>query len=242
MISKWRYVLWPLALVNGLRIILRNRLFDLGIWKSIEFENPVIFVGSVASDPTIGCSAYISKLLHTALHINSRDLKGSGLLPTDNTSSLHFESYGNAILSTKHKALGLSEWYHYHSDTSAIVMDNEFGQNEIRPQLRVLVSDYDRPFYQDALWPVGHLNGNKSDLNAVDVVIIFATPEGANLKENRKKVVSFLNDSTDIFFIANSRENLRSFNLSDKIEFIQDRDNFERLIANVLLNATPNSE
>lgn len=242
MISTWKYVLWPLALLNRFKLGLRARLFDLGIWKSVEFEMPVVFVGSLTRTHTLGISLYIQNLLKAALHIKRDIITSHALTPETKEPYLYLHAYAPLVFSTSHKVLGLSEWFQYHTDSSAIVMNNEFVQNEVRPRLKILVSDFEFPFYHDALWPVGNLHGTKADIRTSDLILICATPENADLNKIKDNLQFYLGIKGPVYFIKNSVASLNTFNSSDKIEFIQDRDNFERLILNVLQNANPDSE
>lgn len=234
--------MWPIAIVNWVRIALRNRLFDLRIWKSVAFEAPIIFVDTLTRQQALGVSIYIQNLLKAALHIR-RDLAARHqLTPQKKEPYLYLQNYSESIFSTNHKVLGLSEWYQHFVGTSAIVMNNEFTQNEIRPQLKVLVTDYEFPFYNDCLWPVGNLQGTKPEIRTTDVILVCSTPENADLKKWNEELQLYLAKEIPSYFVKNSLTSLNSFNSHDKIEFIKDRDNFERSILNVLPNANPDSE
>lgn len=239
MISKWRYVWWPLAMVNLCKTILRNRLFDLGIWKSVEFEVPVIFVGSIAKDPTIAVSKYIQRLLKGALHIDrSYHLEKH----TNESGSYHWPLNAENTFSTKHKVLGLSEWFQTHGDTSGFVMDGEFVRNEIRPQFRLLITDFNRPFNGDRMSPIGKLKESRDEAKRADAILIYNSINIEECDKLERSLMPFLEKGTPVFFIKNSFDSLNSFKSSEEIEFISDRPNFERLILNILPNANPDSE
>ncbi|SMD38244.1 lipid-A-disaccharide kinase [Reichenbachiella faecimaris] len=241
MISKWRYIWLPLAAVNWFRGALRNRLFDLGVWKSVEFEVPVVQVGSLASEATLGFSRYIQNLIDGALHVNRYKLYEFGL---EKKESLNYCTVlsGDKTFCSSHKVLGLSEWYQYHPDTSAFVMNGEFIRNEVRPECRILITNYSRPFHADSLFPVGHLKAPKAAAKTANVVVVCQTPETADCQKMELNLLPYLKPEAKVYFIKNSMESLKSFNSVDKIEFISDRDNFELSILNLLPNANPDSE
>ncbi|MEO9968001.1 MAG: hypothetical protein ABJF11_19570 [Reichenbachiella sp.] len=242
MISVFKYLLWPLAWCNGLRILLRNRLFDLQIWKSVEFEIPVIFVGSFSPQPTLGITRYMSELLGATVHIKQRSLSGYRMKTVKGEAFYYDLVDHGTIFIAKHKILGLSEWIQLHPETPAIVMDQEFSRIEIRPSISIYISDFNNPFYKDNLWPVGTRNGLIREVLDADVVIIFGTPPKSNLDDIVAEHRLYLAPQTKVYFISNTREQLQADNLGDKIEFITDRDNFAPLIKNLLLNANPDSE
>lgn len=233
--------MWPLAVINWMRGLLHNRLFDIGVWKSVEFEMPVIYVGSLADEPTIGLSKYIQNLTKGALHVSRYRLPELGLEKREQLNYYTELSKENTFC-TSHKVLGLSEWYQNHEDTSVFIMDGEFSKNEIRPQLRVLVTDFDRPFTGDQIYPVGYLNLPKKEAQNADTIIVANTPAHADIGKMESYLLWYLKSDVPIFFIMNTIESLKSFNSVDKIEFISDRNNFERLILSLLPNANPDSE
>lgn len=243
MIAKWRYVWWPLAVINWCRGILRNRLFELGVWKSVEFEIPVIFVGSLAKEPTITISRYLHQLLNGALHLDRYQISNYELERNKEASlSYYWPLNAGNTFCTKHKVLGLSEWFQSFPDTSSFVMDGEFAQNEIRPHFRLLITDYHRPFTKDAIFPVGNLQEAKVGAKQADAVLIYNSPQNGEREKLEGSLIGSLKKDTPVFFIRNSFDSLNSFNSAEEIEFIADRPNFERLILNILPNANPDSE
>src|SRR3954471_1035059 len=48
MIQILRYFLFPFSLIYGFVILLRNKFYDWGIFKSTQFELPVICIGNLA--------------------------------------------------------------------------------------------------------------------------------------------------------------------------------------------------
>lgn len=243
MISKWRYVLIPLILINWLRSVLRDRLFDLGVWKSVSFEVPVIYVGSLAKNPTIGISRYIQALTRGAMHVSRFSLTTLSLAKKQENKGHYLTSLtAENVFCTSHKVLGLSEWFQSHAHTSAFVMNDEYMQNEIRPQMRILITDYTRPYSSDLLSPVGELRMPKGKASLADAIVVCQTPEDADCEKMELNLRQGLSSEVPVFFIKNSNQSLKAFNSEDKIEFISDRHNFERLIYNVLPKANPDSE
>lgn len=241
MISKWKYIWWPVAVLNQLRHVLRNRLFDLGVWKSVEFEVPVIYLGAMADEPTIALSGYLQKITQGAMHVNRFQLAQLGFDKQDLHNYYTSLSVKN-VFCTNHKVLGISEWYQNNQETPAFVMDRESLKNEIRPQLRVMVTDFARPFSEDEIYPVGKLTMPKYEAENAEIILVVNTPSDANIEKMESNLLRQLNSKPTVFFIKNSIQSLKSFNSVDKIEFISDRDNFERLILNILPNANPDSE
>ena len=221
--------------------MLRNHLFDSGTWKSVAFEFPVIYVGTLANDATIGISRYIQNLLSASLHVYRYDLSKFELQKKEVSNYYSLLSSDDTFCTT-HQVLGLSEWYQKNPNTTAFVMNGQFLKNEIRPQLRILVTNFERLLSQDKLFPIGNLHASRRAAEIADVLIVSQTPDEANLKAMEEDLKPFLKSNTPVFFIKNSNQSLGVFNSVDKIEFISDRHNFERLILNVLPNANLDSE
>ncbi|WP_420583349.1 tetraacyldisaccharide 4'-kinase [Reichenbachiella sp.] len=234
---------WPLAVLNWSRGLLRNRLFDLGIWKSVEFEVPVVFVGSLADDPTIAISRYLQQLLKGTLHVDGSNVAKYHLEKVKDDSVAYLNPLNTPqTFCTKHKVLGLSEWYQCNPRTPAFVMDDAYSPQEIRPQFRLLITDYSRPFTQDALYPIGKLQESIKGMNEADAILVYNSPDQGDYKKIEKDMMPYLKKGSLVFFIRNSINALNAFNSTEEIEFISDRSNFERLILNILPNANPDSE
>lgn len=58
-----KIILWPLSVLYGIGVSIRNRLFNLGILKTQEFDIPIICVGNI----TVGGTG---KTPHTESLIN----------------------------------------------------------------------------------------------------------------------------------------------------------------------------
>ena len=241
MISIWRYVFAPIAFLIWLKAKLRNRLFEIGIWKSVEFEFPIMNVGSLAGDPTLGISIYIQHLLKGIVHIDKYELMNHGL-----NKKVDYDYYSllsqDGMITTRHRVLGIAEWYQSHAQSTSVILNNQFGLSEIRPMLNVLITNFDNPFYGDVLFPMGELKDIKQIARIADLIIVYQSPGTLNKENFEMKVRNYLKKKVPLFFISNSKESLKSFNSADQIEFIADRDNFERLIFNVIPNANPDSE
>ena len=45
----WQIILWPLSLLYGSLLAVRNGLYNIGLFKSVTFEVPTIVVGNLES-------------------------------------------------------------------------------------------------------------------------------------------------------------------------------------------------
>ena len=181
---NFRLIYWPITVVYGWMLKLRNHLFDLGIWKSVEFECPVINIGSIDGQSTFSASVFVAKILKSSglevnVHVNSTELLENGLLPNKNESFLYLstlqkqrESMTFDLVSTSNRILGISELYQHRPHLQLIIMCGQFGISEIRPSINILVTSFDKPFFQDNLWPLGSLLESRKAAARADIVLV----------------------------------------------------------------------
>ena len=94
MLKLLRILLAPIALIYGVIVKVRNYLFDTHLFKSVEFNKPIICVGNI----TVGGTGktphveYLLKLLSPTHNVATlsrgykRKTKGFGYVSTDSTA------------------------------------------------------------------------------------------------------------------------------------------------------------
>lgn len=64
-----------------------------------------------------------------------------------------------------------------------IILDDAFQHRKLDPEIRILLTPFERPFFQNELLPAGTLRDIKKRWKSADMVIITKTPEGLTEKE-----------------------------------------------------------
>ncbi|MDD2634180.1 MAG: tetraacyldisaccharide 4'-kinase [Bacteroidales bacterium] len=163
-------LLFPLSLVYGLIISIRNFCYENGILKSKQYNIPIISIGNLSVGGT-GKTPHTEFLLKMLSHEFSvavlsrgykRKTKGFRLVETSNT---HFES-GDEPLQIKRKhpdsivavsesrTKGVEELLKLYPDLNLIILYDAFQHRKIKPVLQILLNNYNNPIAKDYLIPL----------------------------------------------------------------------------------------
>jgi tetraacyldisaccharide 4'-kinase len=195
-----KYLLFPFAVLYDLVTSIRNRLYDLGYKPSASFEVPLIIVGNL----TVGGTGktpmveYLIRLLHPTFKIATlsrgykRKTKGFRLLsPADNATTAGDEPYqlykkfdgAFPVAVGEERALAISLMIDQYPELEAIIMDDAFQHRKVKGTFSILLSDYNKPFYNDFLLPSGRLRESRNGASRADVIIVTKSPEGISDEE-----------------------------------------------------------
>lgn len=199
--SKLRKILFPLALLYGFVMILRNLLYDSGLFKFRSFPFPVICVGNLSVGGT-GKSPMIEYLLTLLLPHHriatlsrgyGRDSSGFHLLDGTETSEmvgdepLQFKSkFKNAIVAVdENRTRGISR---LHSDCSpeVILLDDAFQHRKVKAGLNILLTTYNQLYVDDFILPAGNLREPSFGAKRAQIIVVTKCPKNLTSKKQNK--------------------------------------------------------
>jgi len=188
-----RIILFPFAILYDLATRFRNYLFNIGYKQSFEFETCVIAVGNLAVGGT-GKSPMVEYILRkfsrkfkmtTLSRGYGRKTKGFRLASkadsylTIGDEPMQFYKKFNEI----HVAVGeersvaipfiLAE----RPETKIIVLDDAYQHRYVKPNFNILLTSFDKPFYQDFLLPAGRLREARQGAQRADAVVVTKCPK-----------------------------------------------------------------
>ena len=196
--------LWPLSVLYGLGVSVRNRLFNLGILETHEFDIPIICVGNI----TVGGTG---KTPHTEALINvlkndyrvaclsrgyKRKTSGFVLATEQSTAS----EIGDEPMQIKNKfpditvavdanrVRGIKKLMQLPEKPDVIILDDGFQHRYVKADINILLIDYNRPLYEDSLLPLGRLREKQSAKDRANYVIVTKCP--ANISPIEKRIIS----------------------------------------------------
>ena len=213
-------LLLPFSFLYGLVTDLRNYLYDKGFWKAYPFEIPIFNVGNL----TVGGTGktphveYLIRLLSNKFSIVTlsrgygRRTKGF-ILADDKASALTVgdEPY-QFYRKFKHKisvAVGekrveaISKILLLKHNADLIILDDAFQHRALKPSFNILLMDFNRPIFEDYVFPVGRLRERRHGVKRADAVIITKCPEVFNLTNQSsliRNLLPYLLKNTPIFF------------------------------------------
>jgi tetraacyldisaccharide 4'-kinase len=189
-----RIFLLPLSKIYGMVTWVRNKMFDTGILKQHEFNIPVITVGNIAVGGTgkTPHTEYIINALRKSHRIGvlsrgyKRDTKGFVLAtPHSTPRDIGDESYQIyhkfnrevMVAVCENRVAGIEQMIEIDPKLELIVLDDAFQHRYVKPKVAIVLTEYDRPVYDDKLMPYGHLRESARALNRADIVIATKCPD-----------------------------------------------------------------
>lgn len=191
-----RRLLYPLAWIFGGAAWLRRFLYRKNILKSYRPEIPVVCVGNIAIGGTgkTPHAAFITETLSEAHHVAmlsrgyGRTSKGYILANTtpaeqltasligDEPLLLHerFPSLPLAVAEDREE--GIRRLLEHAPGTEVIVMDDAYQHLSVTPTLRMVLTEYGRPYFEDCPLPAGRLREFPSAVRDADLVVVTKVP------------------------------------------------------------------
>ncbi|MDR1896751.1 MAG: tetraacyldisaccharide 4'-kinase [Prevotellaceae bacterium] len=186
-------LLAPLAAVYGAAVVIRNKLYDCGLFASRKFEIPLISVGNITVGGT-GKTPHIEYLVgilsrHFKVAVLSRGYKrqsrgfqyveiGDSVLKTgDEPLQIKCKYPDITVAVDADRAQGIRKLQEDFPDLEVVLLDDAFQHRQITPSLNIVLIDCNRPVWNDAMMPAGKLRDCCSSLNRADVFIVSKCPE-----------------------------------------------------------------
>lgn len=188
-----RILLFPFAFLYYLITQIRNRVYDRGLKPSVKFDLPVICVGNLSVGGT-GKTPMIEHLIRlfqndykvaTLSRGYGRTTKGIRIANySDNASTLgdepfqFYTKFSNRITVAvgEERALAIPTILQEHPETQIVLLDDGFQHRKVTPGFSILLTDYNRPFYNDFLLPSGRLRESRWGAQRADVVVVTKCP------------------------------------------------------------------
>ncbi len=187
----FRFLLYPVGLLYGLLMLLRNKLYDWGVFKATSFDFPVISVGNLSMGGTGKTPhvEYLIRLLKDDFRVATlsrgykRKTRGFVLANKKSTS----DEIGDEALQIGRKfpdvvvavdtdrVRGIREIKKRFPKTDVILLDDAFQHRAVKPGLSILLTDYHRIYPENYIFPVGNLREFRFGAKRADIIIITKT-------------------------------------------------------------------
>ncbi len=184
----YRHFLWPLAILFGMGVAIRNFLFDIGVLQSRQFDVPVICVGNLEVGGT-GKSPLVSFLVKMLLNAGKnvavisrgygRKTKGFYLVDVDSNAvemgdeplQLKLKFSDAAVAVCEDRVVGIGKLLELHPKPDFVIMDDGFQHRWVKPTLSILTTNAQFPFFENFLLPVGTLREPANSRDRADVIV-----------------------------------------------------------------------
>jgi len=185
----YRHFLWPFAILYGVIVWFRNRLFDFELLRFYQPDVPIICVGNLETGGT-GKSPLVMLLVKILLNQGlkvavlsrgyRRDTRGFVLAANDALP----EEIGDEAMQIKQRfpesrvavcesrVEGTIRLLSAEPEPDVIIMDDGFQHRWLKPSLSILTTSGVFPFWKNFLLPVGTLREAKKEAKRADVLIL----------------------------------------------------------------------
>lgn len=195
-----RMLLYPLSLIYGAVVYVRNRMFDMGVLKERQFDIPVVGVGNIAVGGT-GKTPHVEYLVEKlSYHYNiavlsrgyKRHTKGF-MLATRKSTPVEigdepyqiFRKFGCKlpVAVCENRVKGIRKLREECPQVNLIILDDSFQHRYVKPTVSIVLTEYNRPVFSDHLLPYGHMREPVSALGRADLVIVSKCPENVTPRD-----------------------------------------------------------
>lgn len=197
-----RILLSPFALVYGGIVKMRQLSYQLQLLRSSRFDVPTIVVGNLSTGG-VGKSPHIEYLIrllqpYITVAVLSRGYKrkteGFRLVQPDNTAlevgdePLQFKrKYPSVPIAVgERRAYAIPQMIYQHNDIQTILLDDAFQHLAVKPYLKVLVTEYSRPYTRDYILPMGNLREGRSGAGRADIIVVSKCPLDMQIAEKQR--------------------------------------------------------
>ena len=204
-----RILLLPIALLYHIVLSIRHKLYDWHILKSKRFEKPVICVGNLNLGGTgkTPHTEYLIRLLKNDYRVATlsrgygRHTKGFKLAETSSTYNdlgdealLYFKKYpGIQVAVDEDRVDGVTHLFG-EQGVEVVLLDDAFQHRSISAGLNILLTEYQRLYMDDYLFPAGTLRDVKSAAKRADIIVISKAPKDLS-KQEKQQITNKLNTS-----------------------------------------------
>lgn len=184
--------LYPFALIYGAVVWLRNRLYDSGVFASIEFSPPVICVGnlSVGGTGKTPHVEYLIKLLQYRFRVATMsrgykrrtqgfllaDAETNALRIGDEPMQYHMKFPELVVSVAEERITGIPRLLQRRPDVEVVLLDDAFQHRSVKAGVNILITDFSKPFYKDRILPIGTLREKRGAYKRADIIIVSKCP------------------------------------------------------------------
>lgn len=200
--KSFRILLFPVSVIYGVVVIIRNWLYDKNILKSASFNFPLICVGNIAAGGT-GKSPMVEYIVFalrnrykiaTVSRGYKRKTRGYVLAADDTTAleigdepmQFHLKFPDIPVAVGEERLVAIPQLLHDHPELEAIILDDAFQHRSINPGLNIVLTEYEDLYVDDYFLPTGDLRDSRHAARRAQIIIVTKCPENLSAEEAGK--------------------------------------------------------
>ncbi len=185
-------IYYPLSLMYGGVVALRNKLYDLGVCKSEKVSVPTIGIGNITVGGTgkTPHAEYLIRLLGATAGVcylsRGYKRKSSGFVVADSRADartlgdeayqIHCKFPEITVAVDENRLHGIKELSRDRDD-AVVILDDVYQHRRLHVGLNILLVDNNRLIYRDSMLPYGELRESFRNTDRADIIIITKCPE-----------------------------------------------------------------
>lgn len=209
-----RILFFPLGILYGCIMAIRNGLFNLRILSSKNPTIKSIGIGNLAMGGT-GKSVvvmYLIKMLkdHSVATLSrGYGRKTNGLIiagSKDTPSTLGDEPYqffnrypATLVMVSEKRTLGIKVLEKLDTPPDWVILDDVMQHRWIRPHIMIMTSSFQQPYFRDFVFPAGGLREFSSGVKRADILLITRSPHNLSLSQ-KNEFLKKINFNIPVFF------------------------------------------
>lgn len=214
-----RAIFFPFSVLYGWLMHIRNRQFDHGQRREVQFDRVVISVGNLSVGGT-GKTPMIEYLIRelkdriklaTISRGYGRKTKGFRFVTDTDTAATvgdeplqFYRKFGQQVIVTvgEERILAIPSVLMEQEKTEVFLLDDAFQHRQAARDFDILLSDYLHPFYKDFVLPTGNLREPRAGARRANVIVVTKCPVdlSAMEKQSIERKVRKYNLKASIYF------------------------------------------
>jgi tetraacyldisaccharide 4'-kinase len=200
MIEK-NVLLFPFSLIFGSIAALRRKAFQKGWLCSETFEVPTICVGNLrvggtGKTPMVEYIAnFLSQNHQIALLSRGYGRKTKGYINASEATNLSSQIIGDEpmqyatkfpnveVAVCEKRKTGIEKLLNKNPKLEAVILDDAYQHLSVNYALKIILTEYHRPFFEDYPLPSGRLREFRSASKYADIIIVTKCPESLTTEE-----------------------------------------------------------
>lgn len=212
-----RIILFPVVPIYYLVTWLRNWLYDRGIKSSKTYDFPVICVGNLSTGGTgkTPMIEYLIRLLKDEKSIAtlSRGYKritkgfvlGDKAATADTIGDEPYQFFKKfktiKVAVDGNRQNGIAQLMSLKDQPEVILLDDAYQHRKVKAGFNILLTTYQKPYYEDIVLPTGNLREPRSGANRTDIIVVTKCPKDISKVEKSKMFSSLkLKSHQQLFF------------------------------------------
>lgn len=252
-------LLIPVSWLYGFVVSMRNQLYDLGIFKSKEFDIPVISVGNITVGGTgkTPHTEYLVSLLKEKYRVVTlsrgykRKTKGFRWVESNSRANesgdeplqikKKFDDVKVAVC--ENRVLGVENILNRSEiPPDVVILDDAFQHRRIKPGINILLIDYTRQLKDDMLLPAGRLRESAYQIQRANIIVFTKCPD--ELSPIKRRILQNdvkLKPYQALYFTKIAYQKIKPvFNAPELgTKFYSDNSSFEVLAVSGIANPEP---